>query len=103
MARSVVVETLDAWRSLENHSSQLTLIRAFAGEVNAKVAAEKGHYVFVPLGAHEDTKGTGCKLPPLLGRDETPHALMEMGLSKAQARAPSTHTPCPRTPPLRPP
>ena len=87
MARSVVVETLDAWRSLENHSFPLTLIRAFAGEANVKVAAEKGHYVFVPLGAREDTKGAGCKLPPLLGRDETPHALMEMGLSEAQARA----------------
>ena len=87
MARSVVVETLDAWRSLENHSFPLTLIRAFAGEANVKVAAEKGHYVFVPLGAHEDTKGAGCKLPPLLGRDETPHALMEMGFSEAQARA----------------
>ena len=87
MARSVVVETLDAWRSLVNHSFPLTLIRAFAGEDSAKVAAEKGHYVFVPLGAREDTKGAGCKLPPLLGRDETPHALMEMGFSEAQARA----------------
>ena len=86
MARSVVVETLDAWRSLEHHSFPLTLIRAFAGEVSAKVATEKGHYAFVPLGAREDTKGAGCKLPPLLGRDETPQALRAMGLSEEQAQ-----------------
>ena len=85
MARAVVVETLDAWRSFENHYIPLALIRDFTGEVSAEVATEKGHYAFLPLGAHEDIGG-GRKLP-LLGRDETPRALMAMGLSESQARS----------------
>ncbi len=84
-ARAVVVETPDAWRSFENHYISLALIRDFTGEVSAKVATEKGHRAFLPLGAREDAVG-GRKLPPL-GRDETPQALMEMGLSEEQARA----------------
>lgn len=85
MARAVVVETVDAWRSLENHYIPLALIRDFTGGVSAKVATEKEHQAFLPLGAREDVGG-GRKLP-LLGRDETPQALMEMGLSEEQARA----------------
>lgn len=85
MARAVVVETPDAWRSFENHYIPLALIRDFTGEVSAKVATEKEHQAFLPLGAHKDVGG-GRKLP-LLGRDETPQALMEMGLSEEQARA----------------
>lgn len=87
MKRAVVVKTLDAWRSLENHYAALALIRDFEGEAAVQMAVSKGHHVLTPLGAHEDPKGAGCKLPPLLGRDETPHALMKMELSEAQARA----------------
>ena len=87
MARAVVVKTLGAWRSLENHyDARLALIRDFAEEVSAKVAVSSGHHVFTPLGPPEGLVGDKCKLP-LLGRDETPQALMGMGLSESQARA----------------
>ena len=87
LTRAVVVQTADAWRSLEGHPSPLVLVRDFSdGNVSSQVAVSKGHHVLTPLSGHQDPSGTGITLPRL-GRDETVSALEAMGLSEAKARA----------------
>ena len=87
LARAVVVENADAWRSLEGHSSPLVLVRNFSGgNVSPQVAVGRGHHVLTSLGEHEEPSGAGVTLPRL-GREETLQELIEMGLSEAKARA----------------
>ena len=87
LARAVVVETADAWRAIEGHSSPLVLLRSFSeGNVSSRMTASRGHHVLTPLGASHYPEGSGCILPRL-GRDETRMALMEMGLSESKARS----------------
>ena len=87
LARAIVVENADSWRSLEGHSSPLLLVRSFsAGNVSPKIAVGRGHHVLTPLGEHEEPSGAGVTLPRL-GREETLQELIEMGLSEAKARA----------------
>ena len=87
LARAVVVENADTWRSLEGHSSPLVLVRNFSGgNVSPKIAVGRGHDVLTPLGLHEEPRGVGVTLPRL-GREETLQELIEMGLSEAKARA----------------
>ena len=87
LARAVVVENADAWRSLEGHSSPLVLVRNFSGgNVSPQIAVGRGHHVLTPLGEHEEPSGAGVTLPRL-GREETLQELIEMGLSEAKARA----------------
>ena len=87
LARAVVVENADAWRSLEGHSSPLMLVRNFpGGNVAPQIAVGRGHHVLTPLGEHEEPGGAGVTLPSL-GRDETLQELTTMGLSDAKARA----------------
>ena len=86
LARAVVVQTAEAWRSLEGHSSPLVLVRDFSdSNVSSQVAVRSGHHVLIPLSGHQDPSGTGITLPPL-GRDETESALTAMGLRAARAR-----------------
>ena len=87
LARAVVVENADAWRSLEGHPSSLVLVRNFSGgNVSPQIAVGRGHHVLTPLGEHEEPSGAGFTLPRL-GREETPQELANMGLSEAKARA----------------
>ena len=87
LARAVVVENADAWRSLEGHSSPLVLVRNFSGgNVSPQIAVGRGHHVLTPLGEHEEPSGAGVTLPRL-GREETLQELVKMGLSDAKARA----------------
>ena len=87
LARAVVVENADAWRSLEGHSSPLVLVRNFSGgNVSPKIAVGRGHHVLTSLREHEEPSGAGFTLPRL-GREETLQELIEMGLSEAKARA----------------
>ena len=87
LARAVVVETVEAWRSLEGHSSPLVLVRGFSGgNVSAQIAVGRGHHALTPLGVHEDTRGDGVSLA-WLGRDEAVVALKAMGLSDERTRA----------------
>ena len=87
LSRAVVVENVDAWRSLEGHSSPLILIRAFSGgNVSPQIAVGKGHHALTPLGEHIEPSGEGVTLPRL-GREETLEELAKMGLSEAKARA----------------
>ena len=87
LARAVAVENVDAWRSLEGHSSPLVLVRNFSGgNVSPQVAVGRGHHVLTPLGEHEEPSGAGVTLPRL-GREEALQELIEMGLSEAKARA----------------
>ena len=87
LARAVVVQSADAWRSLEGHSSPLVLVRDFSGgNVSPKIVADMGHHVLTPLGKHQEPSGTGITLPRL-GRYETLQALATMGLSEAKSRS----------------
>ena len=87
LARAVVVENADAWRSLEGHPSSLVLVRNFSGgNVSPQIAVGRGHHVLTPLGEHEEPSGAGFTLPRL-GREETPQELANMGLSEAKARS----------------
>ena len=87
LARAVVVQTVDAWRSLEGHPSPLVLVRDFSGgNVSPQIAVGRGHHVLTPLAENQDPSGTGVTLPRL-GREETLEALAKMGLSEAKARA----------------
>lgn len=86
LARALVVENADAWRSLEGHSSPLVLVRAFSGgHVSPQIAVGRGHHALSPLGAHQDPRGNGLTLPRL-GRAETVEELIKMGLSETRAR-----------------
>lgn len=86
LAKAVVVESADAWRSLEGHPSPLVLVRNFSGgNVSPKIAVGRGHHVLTPLGEHDDSSGAGVTLPRL-GREETLQELIEMGHSEAKAR-----------------
>ena len=92
LTRAVVVQTADAWRSLEGHPSPLVLVRDFSdGIVSSQVAVSRGHHVLTPLSGHQDPSGTGITLPRL-GRDETVSVLEAMGLSEAKTRALSRST-----------
>ena len=87
LARTVVVDGVDAWRSLEGHSAPLVLVRNFSGgNVSPQMAVGRGHHVLTPLGEHEEPSGAGVTLARL-GRDETLRELLNMGLSEAKARA----------------
>ena len=87
LARAVVAETADAWKSLEGHPSPLVLVRDFSGgNVSPQIAVGRGHHVLTPLGEHHEPSGTGVTLPRL-GREETLENLAKMGLSEARARA----------------
>ena len=87
LARTVVVENSDAWRSLEGHMSPLVLVRDFwDGNVSPQIAVGRGHHVLTPLGEHQEPIGAGVTLPRL-GREETLNELVEMGISEAKARS----------------
>lgn len=85
MAKALVVDSLDAWRSLERHQQPLTLIRNFDGDVAPQIAARQGHHVLTPLHEAEHPKGNGTSLPKP-GRDETVQSLIRMGLAEQRAR-----------------
>ena len=86
MTRAVVVQNVDAWRSIEGHQSPFVLVRDFSsGNVSPQMAVGRGHHVLTPLGRHQEPRGTGVTLPRL-GREETREALEKMGLSEAKAR-----------------
>ncbi len=84
LARAVVVQTAEAWRSLEHHPYPLVLVRDFDGIVSPQIAVGNGHHVLTPLGGSQDPHGNGQTLPRL-GRDETVKALTVMGLSDHEA------------------
>ena len=85
MAKSLVVDSTDAWRYLEHHRQPLTLIRNFDGNVAPRLAARQGHHILIPLHEAEDPRGNGTTLPKP-GRDETVRALIQMGLTEQSAR-----------------
>ena len=83
LARTLVVKTEDAWRSLEHHALPLVLVRDFNGGVSPQVAVSGGHHVVTPLDASQDPQGNGQTLKRL-GRDDTNAALAKMGLTKSK-------------------
>ena len=83
LAKSLVVKTEDAWRSLERHVFPLVLVRDFNGGVSPQVTVSSGHHVLTPLDVSQDPQGNGQTLPRL-GRDDTSGALTKMGLPKSK-------------------
>ena len=86
LARAVVVQSDDAWRSLEHHPYPLVLIRVFIGDSSSQTAVRNGQHVLTPLDRSQDPRGDGQTLPRL-ARDETVEALVEMGFTEADARS----------------
>ena len=85
-ARALVVQTPEAWRSLERHHVPLVLIRVFQGDLaSSQIAVSNGHHVLTPLARDDEPHGNGVSLPSL-GRDQAVDALIAMGLSEARAR-----------------
>ena len=85
--RTLVVQTRDAWTSLERHTSPLVLVRDFQDDlVSSQIAVSTGHHVLTPLDSSAELRGNGLTLPRL-GRDETLHALVAMGLSESKAHS----------------
>lgn len=85
-ARALVVQTPEAWRSLERHHMPLVLIRAFQEDLaSSQIAVGNGHHVLTPLAGDDVPHGDGVSLPSL-GRDQAVAALIAMGLSEARAR-----------------
>ena len=85
-ARALVVQTPEAWRSLERHPMPVVLVRAFQEDLaSSQIAVSNGHHVLTPLAKDEEPRGNGVELR-MLGRDEAIAALVTMGLSEARAR-----------------
>ena len=85
-ARTIVVRTMEAWHALQHHTTPLTLIRDFDGNIATQVAIRAGHRVLIPLDSRQAVRRNGRDLARL-GRDETREALMAMGLSDRKARS----------------
>ena len=86
LSRALVVQTEDAWRSLEHHSFPLVLVRWFTGAVSSRIATRNGHHVFVPLDSSQEPRGNGRTLSRP-HRDEVVESLLAMGLKEAKAGA----------------
>ncbi len=86
LAKALLVQTAEAWRSLECHSCPLVLIRDFTGPASSQRARVNGHHVLIPLDLSQEPKGPGQTLPHF-GRDETVEALMSMGFSEHKSRS----------------
>ena len=84
LARALVVETNEAWRSLEHHKFPLVLIPNFVGGSAPQIAVREGHHVLTPLDASQEPLGSGRTLSRL-GRDETSSALTGMDLPEPKA------------------
>ncbi len=86
MNRAIVIQSSEAWKSLENHPSPLVLIRDFSDDnISSKIAVSNGHHVLIPLHSIDSIAGSGLTLSRL-GRDETLRALSKMGLSETRTR-----------------
>ena len=86
LSRALVVQTADAWRSLEHHPYPLVLVRGFIGHVSSQIAIRNGHHVLVPLDNSQDPKGSGQTLNRL-PRDETIESLVAMGVTETNAKS----------------
>ncbi len=87
LSKALVVETADGWKSLQEHTSPLVLIRNFEGaDITPTIAIKNGHHVLTALHEHQDPRGNGFKLNRLR-RDETFEALTVMGIAEPKARS----------------
>lgn len=86
LSNAVIVETLDAWRRLEQLTSPMILIRALDAEWSPGVATDRGHSVAVVLDTSQPTRESVTTLTRL-GRAEAIAALQGMELSESAARS----------------
>lgn len=83
LARSLIVESADAWRALLLCDVPCLLVPRFEGEVEGvSRAVQKGHHVFIPTDARASSASASL---PRLVRDEAEAALKEMGLPSDKA------------------
>ena len=59
LAKAVVAETPDAWRSLIRRRNPMVLIRNFEGDASSQVATSNGHHVVIPLDRSQEPRGQG--------------------------------------------
>ena len=86
LSRALVVQTEDAWRSLEHHPYPMVLVRGFIGPASSQIAIRNGHHVLVPLDTSQEPQGSGQTLNRL-PRDETIESLVAMGINEASAKS----------------
>ena len=88
LAKTLVVQSEDAWNSILSytHTLPLILVRDFDGNVSSHLATEGGHTVITPVYRERDCIGEGIRLPTLLGYSETLTALVDMGMGKPKAQ-----------------
>ena len=83
-SQTVVVETADAWFTLENEKSGLVLVASTSDAPAPVAAVAAGHHVLRPLGRDETPRGHGYRLPTP-DRQDFIDALIQMGLGSKQA------------------
>ena len=86
LSRALVVQTEDAWRSLEHCPYPLVLVRGFIGPVSSQIAIRNEHHVLVPLDTSQEPQGSGQTLNRL-PRDETVESLVAMGINETSAKS----------------
>ena len=91
LAKAIVIETPDTWRSLVPQRTPMVLIRNFEGDVSSRVAIGNGHHVVIPIDHSQEPRGQGISLPSL-GLNKTVEALVSMSLSETEARSLSRRT-----------
>ena len=84
LSRALVVQTEEAWRSLEHHSFPLVLIKGFTGSVSSRIGVRNGHHVLVPLDSSQEPRGAGQTLSRP-HREEVVESLVGMGIAEAEA------------------
>src|SRR5690606_9007815 len=81
-SRSIIVDSVGAFRELTVHDKPLILIPRFEDIGVANRAAQKGHTVIYPLGADSASNWTNKIILPQIERDSFVFALTKIGMTK---------------------
>lgn len=81
-SRSIIVDSLDAFRELSNTNNPLIIIPRIEDNGLFNRAVQNGHTIIIPLGA-DNTSNWGNRIDlPLIDRDSFVTALVDSGVSK---------------------
>jgi hypothetical protein len=81
-SRSIIVDSVEAFRELTVHDKPLILIPRFEDSGVANRAAQKGHTVIYPLGADSANNWTSKIILPQIERESFVSALIKIGMTK---------------------
>lgn len=81
-SRSIIVDSVEAFRELTVHDKPLILIPRFEDIGVANRAAQKGHTVIYPLGADSASNWTNKIVLPQIDRESFVSALTKIGMTK---------------------